>query len=67
MNTLSRFWTAISTPPPAQAAVEVRFADGSSSLVIWTGPQGFPTQATRNAVAWRLVPELDDLEVSAAS
>ncbi len=67
MNTLSRFWTAISTPPPTQSAVEVRFADGSSSLVIWTGPQGFPAKATRNAVAWRLVPELDDLEANAAS
>ncbi len=65
MNTLSRFWTAIHTPPPAHAAVEVRFADGSSSLVIWTGASGYPNHTNRNAIAWRLVPELDDLEASA--
>ncbi|MBE2214761.1 MAG: hypothetical protein IAE82_12890 [Opitutaceae bacterium] len=62
MNTLSRFWTAIHTPPPAHAAVEVRFADGSSSLVIWNGSPTLAGHPTRNAVAWRLVPELDDLE-----
>lgn len=66
MNTLSRFWTAINTPPPAQAAVELRFADGTSSLVIWTGASAFAGHATRNAIAWRLVPELDDLDASAS-
>jgi len=64
MNTLSRFWTAMHTPPPAHAAVEVRFGDGSSSLVIWNGTPTFAGHAARTAVAWRLVPELDDLETS---
>lgn len=67
MNTLSRFWTAMNTPPPEHAAVELRHADGSSSLVIWTGPQRLACQAGRGALAWRLVPELDDLDTSAAS
>lgn len=62
MNTLSRFWTAIHTPPPAHAAVEVRFADGTSSLVIWRGAPTFANQSSHNAIAWRLVPELDDLD-----
>ena len=66
MNTLSRFWTGIHTPPPAESAVEVRFADGSSSLVIWTGHPSFPNHTHRNIVAWRLVPELDDLVASAS-
>lgn len=66
MNTLSRFWTAIHTPPPAHAAVELRFADGSSSLVMWGGAPTFAGQANRNAIAWRLVPELDDLDAGEA-
>lgn len=65
MNTLSRFWTAMHTPPPALAPVEVRFADGSSALVIWTGSPAFTSLPHRNAVAWRLVPELDDLDAAA--
>lgn len=66
MNTLSRFWTAMHTPPPTQSAVEVRFADGSSSLVIWTGIPHFPNHPHRNAIAWRLVPELEDLGADAS-
>jgi len=66
MNTLSHFWTAIHTPPPARAPVEVRFSDGSSSLVIWTGAPGFLSRASHDAVAWRLVPALDDLDTGEA-
>lgn len=53
------------TPPPAFAPVEVRFADGASALVIWTGSPGLTCLPHRNAIAWRLVPELDDLEIAA--
>ncbi len=65
MNTLTRTWTVIDAPPPSDVAVEVRFVDGSSDLLLWTGSRWFPHHPGKTALAWRLVPELEDLQVSA--
>jgi hypothetical protein len=66
MNTLSRIWTSISTPPPTDSAVEVRFTDGATSLVIWTGARWFPNHPNRDPISWRFVPELEDLQALAS-
>jgi len=66
MNTLSRLWTSISTPPPHETTVEVRFSDGGTSLVMWTGARWFPPHPGRTPLAWRLVSELDDLQALAS-
>lgn len=66
MNTLTRIWTTINTPPPSDAAVEVRFSDGTSSLLLWNGSRWFPPHPNKTAIAWRLVPELEDLHAFAS-
>lgn len=65
MNTLTRLWTSINNPPPVETTVEVRFSDGGTSLVVWTGSRWFPPHAGRTPIAWRLIHELDDLHALA--
>ena len=53
---MKRTWNSIATTPPQQAAVELRFDDGTSDLALWTGSNWLPDFQDKHPKQWRDLP-----------